>query len=96
MRAGTLVVEHQFDRGRRWRSCRVAFSDRRLAAADVHVLPDAAVGPELRELYLARTRLDAQINRRVGVFDGRGLGKADGAPSTQSLAARAVPAGGAG
>jgi hypothetical protein len=55
-----------------------------LAAADLSVLPDCERGAELRELHLARTRLDAQINRRIGVFDARGLGQSDGAPSTQS------------
>ena len=55
-----------------------------LAAADVTDLPDAAVGPELQQLYLARTRLDAEINRRVSVFDRRRLAKADAAPTTQS------------
>jgi hypothetical protein len=55
-----------------------------LAATNVTDLPDAAIGPELQELYLARTRLDAEINRRVSVFDRRRLARADGAPTTQS------------
>src|SRR5947208_8070341 len=55
-----------------------------LAAADVEAMVDSDRGAELRELYLARTRLDAQINRRISTFDGRALGDSDGAPSTQS------------
>ena len=55
-----------------------------LAAADLDLMSDCERGAELRELYDARTRLEAQINRRLGAFDARGLSEVDGAPSTQS------------
>src|SRR4051794_39056124 len=55
-----------------------------LAAADLAATPDGDRGAELRELCFARTRLDAQINRRVSTFDARALGESDGAPSTHS------------
>jgi hypothetical protein len=55
-----------------------------LAAVDVAGLPDAAVGPEIEELVIARNRIDGEIQRRIGVFDARGLGEWDGAPSTAS------------
>jgi hypothetical protein len=70
-----------------------------LAATDLDGTLDAERGAELRELYLSRTRLDAQINRRLGHFDARGLGAADGASSTQSWLrahARLAPAEAAG
>ena len=55
-----------------------------LATVDVGGLPDAALGPEIEELLTARNRIDGQIQRRIGVFDARGLGEFDGAPSTAS------------
>jgi Domain of unknown function (DUF222) len=42
----------------------------------------AVVGADLAELVRARHRLDAVIQRRLAVFDGRGLAAADGVPST--------------
>jgi hypothetical protein len=55
-----------------------------LAATDLNAMADCERGATLRELYLARTRLDAEINRQLQVFDARGLSESDGAPSTQS------------
>jgi hypothetical protein len=55
-----------------------------LAAVDVSALPDADVGWRIEELSAARHRLDGEIQRLVAVFDARGLGQLDGAPSTAS------------
>jgi hypothetical protein len=55
-----------------------------LASADLELIADCERGSELRELYVLRERLDAQISRRLACFDVRGLCEADGLPSTQS------------
>src|SRR4051794_14493141 len=69
---------------RRWWMSGLLSALDELAAAELDLTSDCDRGPELKELYSARARLDAQINRRLAVFDARGLCESDGAPSTQS------------
>src|SRR4051812_43917750 len=55
-----------------------------LAAVDVAGLPDVAVEEDLRELRRAINRLEAQFQRRLAVFDARGVAEAQGRLSTAS------------
>src|SRR3954462_9094386 len=55
-----------------------------LAAVDVAGLPDVAGEDDLRELRSAINRLEAQFQRRLAVFDTRGVAEAQGRLSTAS------------
>src|SRR3954467_14247478 len=55
-----------------------------LAAVDVAGLPDVALEEELRELRSAINRLEAQFQRRLAVFNTRGIAEAQGRLSTAS------------
>src|SRR3954471_290553 len=55
-----------------------------LAAVDVAGLPDVALEEDLRELRSAINRLEAQSQRRLAVFDARGIAEAQGRLSTAS------------
>jgi hypothetical protein len=44
-----------------------------LAAVDVPMLPDGALESDLTELRMAINRLEAQFERRLAVFDARGI-----------------------
>ena len=55
-----------------------------LDQVEVARLSDAALADELRALHTLAHQLQAQITRRLRVFDARGAGHHDGAPSTTS------------
>jgi hypothetical protein len=55
-----------------------------LAAVDVRELPDAVLSDELVELRTAVNRLEAQFERRLGAFDGRGVAEQQARLSTAS------------
>ena len=60
----------------------VATAIAELAAVDIAAIPEGAVGAELTELFRLAAQLEAQINRRLALFDARGGAAADGAVST--------------
>jgi hypothetical protein len=55
-----------------------------MAAVDVAGLPDAALEDELAGLRLAVNRLEAQFERRLAVFDARGIAEQQGRISSAS------------
>jgi hypothetical protein len=50
---------------------------------DLDSLGDSALGTQLRTLWVAIIRLQAQVSRRIAVFDERGAAARDGARSTR-------------
>ena len=55
-----------------------------LAAVDAAALPDAALEQDLAALRVAVNRLEAQFERRLAVFDQRGIAEARGRLSTSN------------